>query len=102
MAIFAISYLASFISLLLFVWFCELIDIQPTYLMFLLPYFLMLSNDYKRIENTKNGKTRTEQWLNDFNEPYNYRLQIKMEYGYLIGDLFGITIFLLLTNKLPL
>lgn len=93
------SAVSMFLALTVFVWVCDKIEVQPTYLMFILPYFAVVRNNFKRINNAEKGRTNVEQMAG---EDYDPHLQVKMEYGYLIGDVSGWLAFLLILGRLPI
>ena len=99
---FLTSISSMFVALIIFIWFCGKIEVQPTYLMFLLPYLAVMSNNFKRINMAKEGKSRPKRMTDKLGATFDQKLQIRMEYGYLIGDLFGVCLFLLSLNRLPL
>lgn len=89
---------AMFIVIILFIWLCGKMQVQPTYLMFLLPYLAVLRGGFKRIDAAKKGNTTVERMAGD---DYNAALQVRMEYGYLIGDVVGLFLPLFVLNRLP-
>lgn len=93
------SAVCMFLALTIFVWVCGKIEVQPTYLMFVLPYLAVVRNNFKRIDNAEKGRTTVEQMAS---EDYDPNLQVKMEYGYLIGDVAGWLVFLLILGRLPI
>jgi MFS family permease len=87
-------------SLLLFAWIAGLIGIRLSYAMFLLPGVLAMWNDLTRIDRAKRGTTPVALALGD---RYDAALQVRMEYGYLTGDVIGIlAVPVLLFRSLPL
>jgi hypothetical protein len=93
------SAVSMFVALLIFVWICGKTEIQPTYLMFFLPYLAVVSNNFRRIDRAKKSKPTVEEIAGEDYEP---SLQLRMEYGYLIGDISGWLLFLLSLSRLPL
>jgi hypothetical protein len=93
------SALSMFVALLIFIWLCGRIEIQPTYLMFFLPYLAVVTNNFRRIDRAKKSRPTVEE---SAGEDYDPRLQVKMEYGYLLGDVSGWILFLLSLSRLPL
>lgn len=69
----------------------------PTYLMFLLSWIFISSNDYRRIALTRNGKTNVAKMVGD---EYDSKKQLKFEYLYLVGDFIGIWLPLLFLQKI--
>jgi hypothetical protein len=67
--------------------------------LFLLPFLLMLRNNFQRIDAAKKGYTKVAVMAG---ERYDAGFQVKMEYGYLFGNLFGMVLFFFLINRLPL
>lgn len=88
-----------FIALIIFFWVCGKIEVQPTYSMFLLPFILVMMNCFQRIDAAKKGRTISALMLRG---DYDAKFAVKIEYGYLVGNLFGIGLFFLLLNRLPL
>ena len=86
-------------SLLLFVWIAGLIGVRLSYAMFLIPYVLVMRNDFKRIHRAKRGTTTVALALG---ENYDAVFQVRMEYGCLVGDVIGIIVPVLLIGPLPL
>lgn len=78
------SSVSMFLSLWIFIWSCKKIEVQPTFLMFVLPYFAVMRNDCKRLDRALS--LRNELGLQITEDGYDPTLQIKMEYGYLAGD----------------
>lgn len=78
-------------GVVLSVWLIGFIDIQPTWLMFLIPGFLLLQNDYMRIKKAKAGDSGAARILmqNDELDAYNQELDLRIEYGRTIGDVAG-------------
>jgi hypothetical protein len=68
--------------------------------MFALPVLAMLSNDRNRIKNAKLG--RAQRSLRSMPDDYDPNAVVRMEYGYLIGDLIGLIGALLMRGQLPL
>ena len=98
-ATFLISTISMILALTVFVWVCGKIEIELTYLMFVLPYFLVVMNGWKRIAKAKKGRTIVETVAG---EDYDPGLQIRMEYGYLVGDTVGWLAFLLYNGSLSI
>jgi hypothetical protein len=96
---FVTSYASMFLALLIFVWVCVKIEVQPTYLMFVIPYFAVVSNNFKRVDNARKSNTIIAQAVG---EDYDPKLQVKMEYGYMAGDVLGWLTFLLSQGRMPL
>ena len=87
-------------SLLLFAWIAWLIGIHLSYAMFLFPFVLAMRNNLTRIDRAKRGTTPVALALGD---QYDAALQVRMEYGYLAGDVIGIlAVPTLLLRSLPL
>jgi len=87
-------------SLLLFAWIAGLIGVRLSYAMFLFPFVLAMRNTLTRIDRAKRGTTPVALELGD---QYNATLQVRMEYGYLAGDVIGIlAVPTLLLRSLPL
>jgi hypothetical protein len=81
-----------------FIWLCGRMQIQPTYLMFLLPYLAVMRNNFKRIDSAKRGNTNVARMAGS---DYDSALQVRMEYGYLVGDIVGLLLPLLMISRLP-
>ena len=92
------SALSTVAAVLLFVWVAGLIGIRLTYLMFLIPFFLSMRNDYARIDRARRGTTPVALAAG---HSYDPDFQVKMEYGYLVGDIVGLAIPLLFVGTLP-
>ena len=69
---------------------CGKTEIRPTYLMFFIPYLAVVSNNFRRIDRAKKRKPTVEEIAG---EDYDPILQVRMEYGYLIGDISGWPLF---------
>jgi hypothetical protein len=89
-----------FLAALLFFWICGKLQVQPVYVMFVLPVFAMLSNDRSRIKNAKTGHAQRS--LRSLPDDYDPNAVVRMEYGYLIGDIIGLAGALLMRGKMPL
>ena len=90
---------ATGVAVLIFVWLASVMGIRLSYLMFLIPYVLSLQNDFARIARAKRGTTPVALIAGD---DYDAGLQVKMEYGYLVGDTAGIFVPVLMLGRLPL
>jgi hypothetical protein len=99
---FLTSLFSTFVAFMVVIWFSRLIEVQPTLLMFLIPFYLIVNKNYKRIYSAKNSRTAVEQVSKKFGTSFDSQLQVKMEYGYLSGDILAIVIFFLITHELPL
>jgi hypothetical protein len=86
-------------ALLLFVWIAGLIGVHLSYAMFFIPFVLAMRNDFTRINRAKRGTTPVALALG---EDYDAGFQARMEYGYLVGDVIGILVPVLLLGPLPL
>lgn len=87
-------------ALLLFVWIAGAIGVRLSFAMFLIPFMLAMRNDFARIDRAQRGATPVARALGD---DYDAGLQVKMEYGYLVGDVIGIlAVPFLLLGPLPL
>ncbi len=84
-------------AMLLFVWFAGVFQRQPTLLMFLIPFLLLLKNDLNRIHRAWTGKTPIRVSLESEGETYDPTFQVKSEIGGLIGDSLGFWLVFLLT-----
>ena len=96
------SAISMVVALLAFAWICGQMDVQPTLLMFLLPFFGVVSNDFDRIKRARMGATPVRAMLAKHGDGYDAAFQVKMEYGYLIGDVLGVLLTLLVLRPLPL
>lgn len=88
-------------ALAAFAWVCSLMDVQPTMLMVLLPFVGVLKNDLDRIRQARRGATPVRTSLEIEGENYDSGLQVKMEYGYLYGDIAGVLLMILALRPLP-
>lgn len=85
-------------ALLLFVWIAGLIGVNLSYAMFFIPFALLMRNGFTRIDRAKRGTTPVALALG---EDYDAGFQVRMEYGYLVGDVIGILVPVLLLGPLP-
>ncbi len=101
-----IAYAFPFISSLTSVAFTVFILIQmtyffgckPTYLMFLLSWIGICSNDLRRITAAKKGTTPVARIVGD---EYDAVLQVRFEYLYLYGDMIGLWAPVSFLGELP-
>lgn len=87
-----------FIAVLIFFWICEKLQIQPSYLMFLLPVLFKSVNNIKRVRRARIVDAETSQ--STYLDP-GISSVTSMMYGYLIGDMAGLMIALSAHEKLP-
>lgn len=85
-------------AVFVFIWVAGLFDIRLAYLMFFVPLVLSIRNDANRIDRARRGTTPVARVAGN---DYDAKFQVKMEYGYLIGDIAGITLPLLFISRLP-
>jgi hypothetical protein len=95
-----LSAISMFLAALLFFWICGKLQVQPVYAMFVLPVLAMLSNDRNRIKNAELG--RAQRSLRSMPDEYDPNAVVRMEYGYLIGDIIGLIGALLVRGQLSL
>jgi hypothetical protein len=98
---FSTSLVSVFSSLYIFVWVCEKMSITPTLLMFLIPLALVLVNDFRRIAWARTGSTPVRTALIEQGDSYDTDLQVKMGYGYLFGDIFGVVYIIFVEGPFP-
>ena len=92
------SGMSSAAAILTFVWVASIFDIQLAILMFLIPLALSIRNDIDRIRRASTGATPVRLAVG---ENYDAAFQVKMEYGYLAGDVAGVVVPLLFLGPLP-
>jgi hypothetical protein len=78
-------------AVLLASWLIHKIGQSPTWLMFLIPGFLMYRNDLMRIKRVKAGRSNVKQMLeqNGHPESYDQRHDLWIERAHLLGDVSG-------------
>lgn len=72
-------------------WFIHKIGQAPSWLMFLIPGYLMLQNNLMRINRVKGGRSNVKRMHEQSGEPglYDQRLDLWVERGHLLGDVVG-------------
>jgi len=78
---------AGTLCVLLSFWILHRLSVQPVWLMFLLPLWLQDRNARKRLARARSGMTPVAQAAG---ESYDADFQVKLEWGYRIGDYVGI------------
>lgn len=81
----------------IFVWLCHKLGVQATLTMFIIPYLLTVSTDFKRIKRAESGRRMMGISLVETGEPHygSEKFQsflVRNEYGYLIGDILGLSL----------
>lgn len=72
-------------------WLIGLIGQAPSWLMFLIPGYLICYNDLSRIRRVKAGSSNVKRMLELAGEPesYDYKNDLKIEQAHLVGDIVG-------------
>jgi len=80
-------------SIFLAAWLINRIGQSPSWLMFLIPWYLMVQNDVMRINRVKAGKSNLKRMHEQAGQPesYDQRLDLWVERGHLAGDVVGWT-----------
>jgi hypothetical protein len=79
------------VAVLLASWLVHKIGQSPSWLMFLIPGYLMVKNDLMRINSVKEGKSNVKRILEQKgeSESYDQRHDLLMERSHLVGDVAG-------------
>ena len=71
---------------------CDKLNIKPTLLMVIIPGALTIENNISRINRAKKGIANVKHMLenSDESDSYEQKLDVRNEYGHLIGDVTGL------------
>lgn len=93
----SIAVCSNIFAVYFFVWLCSKLKVQPTLTMLIIPYLLTVSTDFKRIRRAESGVRMAEiSWeetgeLHYGSEKFKSFL-VRNEYGYLLGDILGLSL----------
>jgi hypothetical protein len=83
---------SNFIAVFIIVLLCDKLNIKPTLLMVIIPGALTIENNISRINRAKKGIANVKHMLenSDESDSYEQKLDVRNEYGHLIGDVTGL------------
>jgi hypothetical protein len=83
---------SNFIAVFIIVLLCDKLNIKTTLLMVIIPGVLTIENNISRIKRAKKGIASVKRMFENSGESdsYEQELDVKNEYGHLIGDVTGL------------
>ena len=96
-----ITFCSNIFAVYFLVWLCSKLNVQPMLTMLIIPYLLIVLKGFKRIRRAESGVRMAEiSWeetgeLHYGSEKFKSFL-VRNEYGYLLGDILGLSLGVLL------